>query len=1127
VRAAARPRGALVSWRPPASDGGSPVTGYVITASPGGKRARTAAVTSFTVGGLTNGTAYRFTVAAVTGAGTGPASHRSAAVTPRASRRPGAPRSVAASAGYRQATVTWRAPASDGGAPVTSYVIAARPGPVTQRVAGDTRTATLAGLRDGRRYRLLVSAVTSAGTGQAAESAGVTPRTTVPGPPAGVTAAPVSSGVEVSWQPPASNGGSSVSSYVIEVTGTTRKISVRAAARSVVITGLKKGTGYGFGVAARNARGTGAAATSARASAGGTVAAATVVLSAASLAALAPAQPGGTLVFTSPPAQVKGLKTGDILVAGVAGATPAGLLARVTSVVSGGTKVTVSTVPASLDQALSAAGFGTTATLTRGQVAAFRPARAGVRLLSQAPAASSGSISLSLDTDLYRAGNGRKVTLDGTVSLTPAMTFAASVTCCVHTASTFTGTMTSAASLDLTAQVSHDISGGYTLGTFRFDPIAFDVLGVPVVIVPELTVRLLASGSVTAGLSTAAGAAITVGAQVTTKDAAVSAHPVSSRTGSFAPPVLYGSLAAAAGVSAALSATVDGVAGVTLTDSLWLAKLSADIGANPWWTLSAQNVIDLDLDLALLHHTFASYHATLSDVTARLAQAPGPYQGITITPDPAAVSPGGQLQLHARVAGTAAQSVTWAAPTGNGAITAAGRYTAPSTPGTYQVTASVPARGLSPAAAGEISVQVGDQPPGPPRDAAAAAAGPGAARVTWAAPADTGGGRVTGYTITASPGGTSIQAAGTARSVSLAGLTPGSTYTFTVAATGAAGAGLPSAATGPVLISGPSAAGITAYPEPGYSLFDGAVSGPDGRLWMKAHSDVTGEGVLLSVNPANGTATAHPYPSGYGCADGSSPAFDSAGNVWTPQCGGDDDSLLRFDPATGAWKTFAVPGAISGSLAVSNLTEASDGDVWLGYNSNVLDRVAPDGTMTPVAMPGSWDLADTNIVAGSDGTAWTAVNEYAGPGTPDLTGVAKVTPGGSVTVYQAPTADSIWNVIGDPGHLVADGSGESGHTATYSLYTVSPSGTFAFLASLNDDAGFDSMDGSGNVWTWDFTDSGASLLKEITPSGTVTSVSVELDGKAVLPYGPPVQAPDGSIWTPLDSSPGTLLRAAP
>ncbi len=63
---------ASVTWSP-APDGGSPVTGYTATATPGGASCQ-AATSSCTISGLTNGSDYQITVRATNTLGTGPAS---------------------------------------------------------------------------------------------------------------------------------------------------------------------------------------------------------------------------------------------------------------------------------------------------------------------------------------------------------------------------------------------------------------------------------------------------------------------------------------------------------------------------------------------------------------------------------------------------------------------------------------------------------------------------------------------------------------------------------------------------------------------------------------------------------------------------------------------------------------------------------------------------------------------------------------------------------------------------------------------------------------------------------------------------------------------------------------------
>jgi hypothetical protein len=237
------------------------------------------------------------------------------------------------------------------------------------------------------------------------------------------------------------------------------------------------------------------------------------------------------------------------------------------------------------------------------------------------------------------------------------------------------------------------------------------------------------------------------------------------------------------------------------------------------------------------------------------------------------VAPGGTLQLSAQVAGVTSQAVTWNAPTGNGTITPAGLYTAPSAPGTYQVTAAQPASGLNPGATGLISIQVGGQPPGPPINPTATSNSRGTATIIWTPPADTGGGPVTGYTITAQPGGTAYPVSGTSTSDTVGGLTPGATYTFTVTATTDGGTSLPSPTTNPVVISNVPGAGqwtVTKPPLPrnagGLNVFPASVVCPSTTECVAVgyYQDLSGnlQGLLLTGLGRSWAAAEAPLPAG-------------------------------------------------------------------------------------------------------------------------------------------------------------------------------------------------------------------------------------------------------------------------
>ncbi len=250
---------ANLSWAAPASNG-APLTSYRVSwrgVDGGASGSTTVPGTSLhaTIGGLTNGTSYVASVAAINRAGTGP-SAQSGTFEPNPELT--APTDVTASASTDGAiTVRWH-----GVAATTAGAVRFEVSTSGGRAVTTTGTQTVfTGLTLGTSYRFTVTAI--AGSQRLSSSSGAVVPYAAAAAPTGLKATPGKGQIALSWAAPTLNGGRLVD-YVVSYNGHEQTTT----APSLTVTGLSTGSTYSFSVHAvtTDPNGTGTKVTGAAAS---------------------------------------------------------------------------------------------------------------------------------------------------------------------------------------------------------------------------------------------------------------------------------------------------------------------------------------------------------------------------------------------------------------------------------------------------------------------------------------------------------------------------------------------------------------------------------------------------------------------------------------------------------------------------------------------------------------------------------------------------------------------------------------------------------------------------------------------------------------------------------------------
>ncbi|QIR15073.1 fibronectin type III domain-containing protein [Shewanella aestuarii] len=954
---------ATVTFSAPSNNGGASISSYTVTSNPGGLTA-TGTGSPLTVTGLTNGTTYTFSVTATNAAGTSSSSSASNEVTPQGSQ-----------------TISFNHPGSQdfGTSPTLSATASSGLIPVFTSSTPSVCTITSGGALTFVATGTCTINANQAGNAAYAAAPEVTQSFAVNGVAASAptigTATAGDGEATVTFSAPSNNGGASISSYT--VTSNPGGLTATGTGSPLTVTGLTNGTTYTFSVTATNAAGTS---------------------SSSSASNEVTPQGSQTISFNHPGSQDFGTSptlsatASSGLIPVFTSSTPS-----VCTITSGGAVTFVATGTCTINanqsgNAAYAAAPEVTQSFAVNGVAASAPtigtatAGDGEATVTFSAPSNNGGASISSYTvtsnpgGLTATGTGSPLTVTG---LTNGTTYTFSVT-----ATNAAGTSSSSsASNEVTPQGSQTISfnhpGSQDFGTSPTLSATASSGLIPVftstttgvcTITSGGALTFVATGTCTINANQSGNTAYAAAPEVTQSFAvngvAASAPTIGTATaGDGEATVTFSAPSNNGGASISSYTVTSNPGGLTATGTgspltvtgltngtTYTFSVTATNAAGTSSSSSASNEVTPQGSQTIsFNHPGSQDFGTSPTLSATASSGLIPVF-TSSTPSVCTITSGGALTFVAT--GTCTINANQA---GNAAYAAA-----------PEVTQSFAVNGVA-ASAPTIGT---------------ATAGDGEATVTFSAPSNNGGASISSYTVTSNPGG--LTATGTGSPLTVTGLTNGTTYTFSVTATNAAGTSSSSSASNEVT---PQGSQTISFNHPGSQDF-----GTSPTLSATASSGLTP--VFTSSTPSVCTITS-----------GGALTFVATG---TCTINANQAGNAAYAAAPEVTQSFAVNGVAASAPTIGTAT-AGDGEATVTFSAPSNNGGASISSYTVTSNPGGLTATGTGspltVTGLTNGTTYTfSVTATNAAGESDSSSASNdVTPNGAPVIISTPILNTEQN----------------------------------------------------------------------------------------------------------------------